>query len=281
MAEKSDTPDRGIGWQAGRQHGVVTIAQLREAGLSDDAVLGRVRSGRLHRLHRGVYSVGSPRPPLEGWWMAAVLACGEGAALSHRSAAALWGLLPRAAAATDGRFDVSVPSTAGRKSRCGIRLHRRRSLESRLTTKRNDIPVTNPAQTIADLRTVASASEVRGAIRKAEVLGMRTELAPRAQPTRSDLEDLFLEFCERYEFPTPEVNRMVAEREVDFTWPELKVAVETDGYRFHRGAQAFENDHDRDLDLRAAGYDVVRLTWRQLIHKPNRCAAAVRDALRA
>lgn len=281
MAEKSDTPDRRAAWQAARQHGVVTIAQLREAGLSDDAVLGRVRSGRLHRLHRGVYSVGSPRPPLEGWLLAAVLACGDGAALSHRSAAVLWGLLPRAAAATDGRFDVSVPSTAGRKNRRGIRLHRRRSLEPRLTTKRNDIPVTNPAQTIADLRTVASASEVRGAIRRAEVLGLRTELAPRAAPTRSELEDRFLEFCERYGFPTPEVNRMVGGREVDFTWPDLGVAVETDGYRFHRGAQAFESDHERGLDLRGAGYDVVHLTWRQLTRKPDRCAAAVADAFRA
>ncbi len=116
-------------------------------------------------------------------------------------------------------------------------------------------------------------------IRKAEVLGLRTELAPRAQPTRSELEDLFLGFCERFGFPPPEVNRMIGGREVDFTWPDLKVAVETDGYRFHRGALAFENDHDRDLDLRAAGYDVVHLTWRQLTRKPDRCAAAVREAL--
>jgi hypothetical protein len=111
------------------------------------------------------------------------------------------------------------------------------------------------------------------------VLGLPTELAPRAEPTRSELEDLFLGFCERYGFPAPEVNRMVGAREVDFSWPELGVAVETDSYRFHRGAQAFENDHERDLDLRAAGYDVVRLTWRQLTYKPDRCARAVADAL--
>lgn len=280
MPEKSDTPDRRAASRAGRQHGIITIAQLREAGLSDDAVGERVRRGWLRRLHRGVYAVGNPRPTLEGWWTAAVFAGGEGAVLSHRSAAVLWGLLPRGAA-SGRRIDISVPSTAGRRKHRGVRLHRRRSLDSRTRTKRDGIPVTNPAQTIRDLHGEATARELRQAIRKAEVLGLRTELAPRAEPTRSELEDLFLEFCERYGFPAPEVNRMVGALEVDFTWPDRRVAVETDSYQFHRGAQAYENDHERDLDLRAAGYDVVRLTWRQLTLKPDRCAAAVRDALRA
>jgi len=145
--------------------------------------------------------------------------------------------------------------------------------------RRDGIPVTNPARTIADVRRRASASEVRAMVRKAEVLGLRTELAPRTEPTRSELEDLFLEFCEQYGFPPPLVNRKIAGLEVDFSWPELHVAVETDGYRFHRGALAFESDHERELDLRAAGYDVVRLTWRQLTNNPDRCATAVGNAL--
>jgi hypothetical protein len=256
----------------------VAISQLRASGLSDDAVLVRVRSGRLHRLHRGVYALGNPRPPLEGRWMAAVLAYGNGALLSHRSAAVLWGLLP-AGAAEGRRIDVSVPSTAGRKPRRGIRLHRRRSLSLAIAVEHCGIPVTNPAQTLHDLRGVSTGAELRQAVRKAEVLGLRTELAPRKQPTRSELEDLFLGFCERYGFPAPLVNRKIAGLEVDFSWPDLRVAVETDGYRFHRGALAFERDHDRDLDLRAAGYDVVHLTWRQLTHAPDRCARAVADAL--
>ncbi len=280
MPEKSDTPDRRAAYRAGRQHGIITIAQLREAGLSDDAVSERVRRGWLRRLHRGVYAVGNPRPTLEGWWTAAVFACGDGAVLSHRSAAVLWGLLPRSAASGRG-IDVSVPTTAGRRKHRGVRLRRRRSLDAHVRTKRNGIPVTNPAQTIHDLRGEATAAELRRAVRKAEVLGLRTELAPRAAPTRSDLEDLFLELCERYGFPAPDVNREIAEHEVDFSWPDLKVAVETDSHRFHRGAEAFENDHERDLDLRAAGYDVVRLTWRQLTHGPDRCASAVEDALTA
>lgn len=280
MSEKSDTPDRRAAYRAGQQHGIVTTAQLREAGLSYDAVSERVRRGWLRRLHRGVYAMGNPRPTLEGWWTAAVFACGDGAVLSHRSAAALWGLLPRSAAS--GRaIDVSVPTTAGRRKHRGVRLHRRRSLDGRVRTKRNGIPVTNPAQTIHDLRGEATATELRQAIRKAEVLGLRSELAPRKEPTRSELEDLFLDFCGRYGFAAPEVNRMVGEIEVDFTWPDLKVAVETDSYQFHRGAQAYENDHERDLDLRAAGYDVVRLTWRQLTRKPDRCSRAVKDALRS
>lgn len=262
---------------------MVTIAQLHEAGLSDDAVLGRVRSGRLHRVYRGVYAVGHRRLPVEGRWMAAVLACGEGAALSHRSAAALWALAPRSgpAVGTGGPIDVIVPFDRRPTRRAGIRIHRSRSLRPGSTVRRNGIPVTNPARTIADMRRSASPSEMRSMVRKAEVLGLRTGLEPRAEPTRSDLEDLFLEFCQRYGFPAPEVNRMIGELEVDFTWPALKVAVETDSYTFHRGAQAYENDHERDLDLRAAGYDVVRLTWRQLTRKPDRCAAAVEKAFRA
>lgn len=214
--------------------------------------------------------------------MAAVLACGDGAALSHRSAAAFWGMLPRSgpAVGAGGRIDVLVPYSAGGRRRTGVRIHRSRSLLPGHVVRRDGIPVTSPARTIDDLRRSASPSEMRSMARKAEVLGLRTELAPRAEPTRSELEDLFLAFCGRYDFPAPEVNRMVGDLEVDFTWPDLRVAVETDSYTFHRGAQAYENDHERDLDLRAAGYDVVRLTWWQLTSKPERCAVAVEDALR-
>jgi len=209
--------------------------------------------------------------------MAAVLACGEGAALSHRSAAALWHLVPRSgpAVGAGGPIDVVVPFERRPGRRAGIRIHRSRSLPPGTIVQQGGIPVTNSARTIADVRRVAAPSEHRSMVRKAEVQGLRTELAPRREPTRSELEDLFLEFCERYGFPAPRVNRRIAGLEVDFSWPDLRVAVETDSYRFHRGAQAFENDHERDLDLRAAGYDVVRLTWRQLTHKPARCAEAL------
>ncbi|MET0558084.1 MAG: DUF559 domain-containing protein [Solirubrobacterales bacterium] len=213
--------------------------------------------------------------------MAAVLACGDEAALSHRSAAALWNLRSQSgpAVGVGGPIDVVVPFERRPSPRRGIRVHRSRSMPPGTIVRPGGIPVTNPARTIADMRRASAPSEIRSMVRKAEVLGLRTELAPRREPTRSELEDLFLGFCGRFGFPRPLVNRDIAGLEVDFSWPDPRVAVETDSYRFHRGAQAYENDHERDLDLRAAGYDVVRLTWRQMTHKPDRCATAVAAAL--
>lgn len=241
------TPDRLVARAADRQHGAVTRAQLRAAGLSDSAIGRRVEAGQLYPVHRGVYAVGRRRLPVEGRWMAAVLACGAGAALGYRSAAALWGLAPRSgpAVGAGGPIDVVLPYGAGGRRHKGVRIHRSRSLPPGTVVRRDGIPVTNSARTIADMRRVAAPAELRSMVRKAEVLGLRTELAPRKEPTRSELEDLFLEFCERYGFPPP------------------------------LGAQVFESDHERDLDLRAAGYDVVHLTWRQLTLKPDRCAEAL------
>jgi very-short-patch-repair endonuclease len=278
MVDKSATLDQRIAWIARRQHGVVAHRQLVEAGLSRDAIATRVRAGRLHRLHRGVYAVGHRAPSLERAWMAAVLACGESAVLSHRSAARLWGMLPASGQA--GRpIDVSLPSKSGRKPRKGIRIHRCASLTSQMTTKRRQIPVTNPARTIADLRPLASPAELRDAIRQAEVRGLRTGLEPRRKKTRSELEEIFLALCHQHRLPTPEVNVKVAGREVDFVWPALRFAVETDSYGFHRGQYAFEDDHDRDLALRLAGLGVARLTWRQLTTKPDYCMGIVEKEL--
>jgi very-short-patch-repair endonuclease len=208
--------------------------------------------------------------------MAAVLACGEGAMLSHRSAAALWGLLDP----PSGSIEVSVPTLSGRRRQVGIRVHRRASLGPGSVTRRNGIPVTTPAQTIADLRGTVSAVRLRRAIRQAEVLGLRTGLDGTTDRTRSELEHLFLHLCRRHRLPTPEVNVRVGSRIVDFLWREQRAVVETDGYRYHRGSQAFEDDHERDLELRSLGYDVVRLSYRQLTTDPERAASAVADALR-
>ncbi len=243
--------------------------------MSSDAVLGRVRAGRLHRLHRGVYAVGYPGLSPERRWMAAVMACGAKAALSHRSAAELWKLLDP----QSGAVEVSVASTSGRLSRRGIRLHRRASFGPESVTRRRDIPVTTVARTIADLRGSVSAAEMRRAVRQAEVLGFRTGLETGGR-TRSELEHLFIRLCRHHRLPIPEVNVKVGIRIVDFLWREQRVVVETDGYRYHRGAQAFEDDHDRDLELRTLGYDVVRLTYRQVTTAPDRAISAVVDALR-
>jgi very-short-patch-repair endonuclease len=211
--------------------------------------------------------------------MAAVLACGEGAVLSHWSAARLWRMLPASGQA--GRpIDVALPSQSGRKPRTGIRVHRCASLTAGMATRRREIPVTNPARTIADLRPIASPAEMRNVIRQAEARGLRTGLEPRRKKTRSELEDLFLALCHNHRLPTPEVNVKVAEREVDFVWPDLRFAVETDSYGFHRGQYAFEDDHDRDLALRLAGLDVARITYRQLTTKPDYCMGIVEKELR-
>lgn len=209
--------------------------------------------------------------------MAAVLACGDDTVLSHRSAACLWGLLDP----TRGQVDVMIATASGRDRRRGIRIHRSRSLAPKDTTRRHGIPVTTSARTIADLKRVASAAELRRAIRQAEVLGLRTGETARAEPTRSELEDRFLALCRRHDLPSPQVNARLGRYLVDFLWPERRLIVETDGYRYHRGALAFEEDRQRDVELRLQGYEVVRLTYRQVTETPDRAIAAVQAALAA
>lgn len=209
--------------------------------------------------------------------MAAVLACGDGAVLSHRSAAEHWKLLSE----RGGPVHVSVPTLSGRDKRFGIRIHRRASLRPGDVTKRHGIPVTTPARTIADLRGTAPDAEHRRAIRQAEVRGYWTGLDQPVAPTRSELEDLFLRLCRRHRLPQPEVNVRVAGREVDFLWRQQRLVVETDGYRYHRGSTAFEDDHERDLDLRSSGFAVVRFTYRQVTADPERVATSISRELEA
>jgi very-short-patch-repair endonuclease len=257
------------------QHGVVSRRQLLGAGISGTGIARRIDNHQLHRIHHGIYAVGHRGLSLEGRWMAAVLACGEGAALSHRSAAALLGLLDP----VSGSIEVSVPTLSGRKPRLGIRVHRRASLGPESFTSRQRIPVTTVAQTISDLRGAVSPAQLRRAIRQAEALGLRTGLDKGGERTRSELEHLFLRLCRRHRLPAPEVNVRIGSRIVDFLWRRQRLVVETDGYRFHRGSQAFEDDHERDLELRSLGYDVVRLTYRQVTTTPDRVISAVAEAL--
>lgn len=227
--------------------------------------------------------------------MAATLACGRieegvgsvlhrwGAALSHRSAACLWGLLkPREEA-----VDVSVPGGGGKKKRKGIRLHRSLTLLPADVTLRSGIPVTTPARTITDLRRASkgtaplvSPRQLRRAIRQADVLGLRVEAGEKHDRTRSDLEGDFLVLCRRYRLPAPEVNVRVGPYLVDFLWRDRLVAVETDSYLYHRGRTAFHDDRARDLELRARGFQVVRISERQVDEEAARVAEVLRGALR-
>lgn len=273
--EQKSAPDVRIAAVAGRQHGAVSIGQLHAAGLGNSAVLKRCRTGRLHRLHRGVFAVGHIAASNERRWMAAVLALGGDAALSHRSAAALWKLLPP----QNGPVDVSVPGRSGRRHRQGIRVHRPLSLLPQEMTRRQGVPVTSPARTIADLRPVVSGPELRRAIRQADVLGLATGPDITPDRTRSELERAFLRLCSRHQLPAPKVNLRIGSLTVDFCWVEWRLIVETDGYRYHRGRAAFENDRARDLKLRSLGYEVLRLSYRQVLHESSQVAAVLHAAL--
>ncbi|MGN6816434.1 MAG: type IV toxin-antitoxin system AbiEi family antitoxin domain-containing protein [Solirubrobacterales bacterium] len=287
MGHKSAFVDARVARIADRQHGVVTLAQLEDVGLSRSAVAKRAARGQLHRVHHGVYAVGHSPINFHGWWMAAVLACGEGAVLSHGSAAALWSLLRP----ISGPIDVSVPTQDGREKRRGIRIHRCASLapsdeadllptrtQIRLVTVRHCIPVTTVQRTIDDLHGAVPPWLVRRARRQAELVGWRLE-GVEGRRMRSDLEEDFLRLCRRCRLSLPETNAKVGRWEVDFLWREERVVVETDSFAYHRGSVAFEDDHARDLDLRSAGFAVLRFTEAQLEQELGRVAEDVARAL--
>lgn len=232
--------------------------------------------------------------------MAAVLACGEGAVLSHTSAAVLWKLLEP----IDGPVHVSVPTTSGRKRRSGIHIHRCPSLSAtqapeepspspsyprqaggrgrRLsTTHRDSIPVTNVARTIEDLASTSLDPHlIRRARRQAELKGHRLECIE-SDRTRSDLEAAFLALYASHGISPPEVNPKLGRYEVDFLWRAQNLVVEADTFLYHRGSVAFESDHERDLDLRQQGYAVLRFTDIQLEAEPERIAADIHRELAA
>jgi predicted transcriptional regulator of viral defense system/very-short-patch-repair endonuclease len=277
-------PDLRVAELAARQWGVVSVAQLRALGLSKDAVQRRASAGRLHRVHHGVYAVGHPVLRREGRWLAAVLACGEGAVLSHRSAAAHWGLLTTSAA----RIDVTVPRAA-RAGNAKIRLHRSHSLIARDTTTHEGIPITSVARTLLDLAATVKAHHLERALAQAQRLELYdhrtiTDLLARANGhrgkgaltaataldpkiTSSDWEVRLLKLVRDAALPHPIVNEPLdapdfGECRPDFYWPSHGLIIETDGWATHRTRAAFERDRAKDAALTASGYRVVRFTWR-------------------
>lgn len=263
MREESDTRDAAAARIATRQHGVITAPQLREVGIDASAVSRRVKAGRLHPLHRGVYAVGHRAPTHHSRWMAAVLACGAGAVLSRHSAAALWELLRP----IKGPVHVSVPTTSGLKKRSGIHLHRCPSLTTPaepspspsylhreggrgrrlLATHRHNIPVTTIQRTIDDLEDSVAPYLLRRAKRQAEQKGIRLD-GSEGRRLRSDLEEDFLALVTH--LPPPEANVKIGRYEVDFLWREQRVIVEVDSWIYHRGSIAFQEDRSRELYLR-------------------------------
>lgn len=279
------------------QHGVISIRQLRFCGISEDAVRARVISGQMHRVHRGVYALGHRALSTEGRWIAAVLALGGGprsggsvlahwrAAVSHRSALSLWGLLP----VNRNPCDVIVAGNGGKGRRSGIRVHRSLTLVSSDVTLHRGIPVTTPVRTIADLREAIatrrrgaiSDRELRKATRQANVLGLAVDRRDAKVRTRSDLEADFLRLCRRRRLPPPEVNVRIGPYLVDFLWRARQFVVETDSYLYHRGEVAFQEDRARDLDLMRRGFEVLRISELQLDEERGRVAEVLTAKLAA
>ena len=270
---------------ARRQHGVVGFGQLRSLGISGAGVRHRVAVGRLHPVHRGVYALGRSDLPVEGLWMAAVLACGSGSLLSHISAAGLHGLLPSAQA----RIDVTIPRRVG-LARRGIRVHRSTCLIPADRTSVDGIPCTSIARTLLDLAGVLHRRALERACDQAEVLQLldraaMDEVLSRARGRagvrklcaaletghvgenvpRAELEERFLLLCRGADLPPPQVNVSMTvagdEMQVDFVWHQQRVIVETDGFRTHATQWAFQRDRRRDQLLALAGWQVIRFTW--------------------
>ncbi len=271
--------DEPLAALAARQHGVVALTQLRVLGYSDRMVDGRIARRRLHCVHRGVYAVGHPALTLRGRWLAAVMACGTGAALSHGASAALHDLRP----VPSGPIDV----TAGRRRIAdGVRCHASRRYA---TTRVDAIPVTTIEQTALDLAETLAGAQLRslleaierrdrfdlgrfealiaaspgrrGLTRLREALAELTDDAPW---TQSQLELAFLELVREHGFPEPHANVVVAGRLVDFHWPDHGVVVELDGWRFHKSRRAFEGDRRGDTRLIIAGCRPIRVTQQRV-----------------
>ena len=273
--------DRALAALASRQHGVVSRAQLIELGFSRQAILRRLKTDRLRRLHAGVYAVGHWALTPASRDLAAVFACGPRALLSHRAAGRRLGLLRSA-----GQIEVTAPR--GCKARPGITVHRTRVLgpEDRITV--DAIPVTSVARTLVDLADVLSDRHLAAAVNEAEVRrvfdlaeldAMLARLPGRRGRSRlervlaayteplgysiSEAEGLLLRLCEEHALPKPQ-RIALAGYELDFYWPDARLAIEVDGGPFHRTRRAFHEDRRRDRRLAALGIQVARVPWLDL-----------------
>ncbi|HYC82366.1 MAG TPA: DUF559 domain-containing protein [Solirubrobacterales bacterium] len=207
-----------------------------------------------------------------------MLALGDGAVLSHVSAAVLWGLVP--ARNDEDRVHVSLPSPNGRRRRSGIAIHRTAFAPGDLS-RYVRIPVTTPNRTLLDLRRDRTFDPrlLRKAIGQAQHRRLRLDPRLGRDRTRSDLEKDFRAFVRRHRLPRAEINAPVGDLTVDFLWRSHRLAVETDSYEYHHGSVAFEDDHERDLKLRQRGLTVLRYTGRQLEREPAAVAAEIRARL--
>ena len=297
-SHNGNSGDTRLAELARRQHGVVSTAQLRRLGYSKHTIHDRAAAGRLHRIHRGVYAVGHTNLAIRGRWMAAVLACGPGALLSHRDAAALQDLRTIAS----GLIHVAAPS---RHTIPGIRCHyvRRQHPEDGVLV--DGIPVTSVSRTLLDLAEIELPRKLRTALEQAQRLrtldirALDTVIARHpgrrgVKPLReaiaalsdeplwrqSELEEDFLELVLRAGFPLPRTNVYVEGELVDAVWPERNLVVELDGWNFHRTKGSFEEDRRRDSKLAVRHWRVVRFTYNRLRYEPAGVVVELSELLR-
>ncbi|MCP9490046.1 MAG: endonuclease domain-containing protein [Solirubrobacteraceae bacterium MAG38_C4-C5] len=288
-----------IARRAASEWSVLCVEELYACGLKPDAIAARVANGRLHPMYRGVYAVGHAKPPLEGFFLAAVKACGPGTVLSHYAAAAFWQFVRW----DDRDLEVTVVGSASRIHQ-GIRVHRTLSLDARDRRRHQGIPVTSPASTLLDLAgTRISDERLRRALREAlarkrvnipqlvEILarlprrrGARrlATIVAAGVPTRSEQEDATLDLLLGGGLAHPDVNRplILSGRRVipDFRWPQQRLVVEADGAAWHDNPLARADDAERQKLLEAHGERVVRVSWEQVFARPRPTFARVAAA---
>ena len=294
-------PDEIISALAARQHGVLAGQQLGPLGVTPSMIETRIARGSLLRLHRGVYAVGHEQLRKEGRWLAAVLAVGPGAALSHRDAAGLHGIRP----ANHRRIDVTTPKR-GRESHPRIEVHHAVLGPLDVTVIRG-IPVTSVARTLIDLAGAIPQDHLAKALNRAELnrvldvkaietalkrlrgrsgpghAKLRAALAELADHgpalTRSELEDRFLALLAFHHLPRPKTNFHVEGHEIDAVWPERKLAVELDGYASHHDKPTFQRDREKGNALTRAGWRLLRYTYDDVVRNPARVVAELRSLL--
>lgn len=290
------------------QHGVVCRRQLLELGFRSSWIGDRLACGEFVSLYSGVYAIGHDRLTRRGIYMAAVLAGGPNANLSHRSAAHHWGFASPGPMLEVVRRSSPDPRVVPRRPRSAVLdrlvIHRSRVLDGTQTTEHLGIPVTTVARTLLNLAGTMELRALESCLSEAErlrliridelraastagrgwpgIAKLRTALAgwdPHSLDTRSELEAAFVALCRTHDVPTPLLNVLVAGLEVDCLWPTAKLVVELDGFSHHRGRAAFERDRERDLALSNAGYIVIRLTHRQLTSAPSGVASKLKRVL--
>jgi very-short-patch-repair endonuclease len=284
-------------------HGVAARRELLEAGVRRRAIAHRLGAGRYLAVYEGVYAIGHADLTVLGRRRAIVLVCGEGAVLSHRSAAGAWGLRPDGSA----RWDVTVRTPSARKPNAPVNVFRHPTLRADEITDLDGIPTTTVARTLLDLAAVVPPHHLRRAVERAvelelfdltaihqtldahprragrpALVTLLADLQDHDLPrTRSDVEAAFLQLCLDHELPRPQVNHYDNGRERDFRWPDHRLIAEVDGWTHHRSRAAFTTDRRRDREALAEGYRVARFTATEVLRTPNAIATELRALLLA